>query len=266
MTEKTRLESDTELEKMGSKSKFEVARQVEQQEFDLAQLRQAREKSQYLYELEKLDITKVRELRADLAQEIITQFATRISEDIGAGVSFAEIAEGKKVLDSLIQPGILQSASGQANDGPTQLRSAESSQHTMLEPGQARDQISQVSSASSALKRPRKSIPGWGIEVVEISLPLAFRTLLDEQEHAFQVCDLSEEAPIADSYFQETDILIKINNRRVYTLEALESALMTLQPSTKVTVMVLRDELRVKLVLDSPYDADSQQAMNDSFE
>jgi len=244
------VKKQAELADLENKLDFESAKLVEDQEFTLAQKRQEREKAQYLFDLEKDSAEEIYRLRKALSQWVHSQWVERAGEALQANVPVQSIVEELSTLSRALPSGLPQISELSMNkqlpvgNATTRPNPAQDGQ-----PSQDDDQIIE---AASPPRRNKINKHEWGLTLFEVRLPTILRDLLDQQEQAYQVWEVTEGGLAQVAGFQETDILIKIKEQYVYTNEAFEAAFDSLQPGEQVKVMVLREETRKILTLAHP--------------
>jgi hypothetical protein len=229
--EKATVQNKAELEYLENELDFKSAQQIEAQELTLIRLRQEREKIQYIFELEKDDAAEAHRLRKALSQWTYSEWVARASEDMQANVSLQKIVEEMTTLRRILPTGLPQIA-----EQPNMKQLPEEK----ATDGQGQSQ--------KPLRQMFENIE-LGLTLVEIRVPAVIRGLLNEQERAFQVLEVIVGGPAESADFQEADFLVKINGQYVYTADAIDIALKSIQLGSEMRVIVLRDEMRKSLII-----------------
>ncbi len=255
--EAIRAQRQAELADLENKLDFESAKQVEDQEITLAQKRQAREKAEYLFGLEKDSVEEAHRLRKALSQWAYSQWVERAGEALQANVPVQSIVEEMSTLSRALQSGLPQVSEPTANNqlpAGNALGGVSPAQSRQLSLGatESGQDDTLVVEVPSPPKRNKIKNQEWGLTLVEVRLPIVLRDLLDDQDQAFQVWEVTEGGLAQAAGFQETDILIKINGQHVYTNEAFDRAFDSLQPGEQIKILVLREETRKSFTLTHP--------------
>jgi hypothetical protein len=241
-----KLETQSEIQKKENKQKFELDQQNELQQSVLAELQQKREESRFFSEYRKKAAMEYYQNSSKLAQKLLNNFADGITDDLQSGVQVQEIEAKMRALNSILQPNLPLITGDSTENRFNGPQNSVQPQEPMLNAGSSGHDITQISAPSSQPKRNKRNIPEWGIHLMEIAVPADLRDLVDDQERIFQVQSIED--GLASSFFEEADLLIKINRQPVYTLTALEVALDAVQLAATIEVIVLRGERKMKLL------------------
>lgn len=241
--EETEVRREAELVELVQKLESQRDLQARQQEFERARLQQAIEKMRYQMQLEKDDLKAISQFRRNLLQIAMEQAEQSLEADADVKGIIAKI---ENLLN--LFPRSVTSVSEQV-----QLQNLQHPEILTLKAGQVSSDTSQATEtiAPSELNKINDDRIGWTL--IEVSVPLAIRHLLDKQDRAFQVRRLVAGEAARCAGIQKGDFLVEIDGQPAYTTESIIAAFDSIQEGHEVEITVVRDGCFAYLTLVLPH-------------
>lgn len=193
----------------------------------------------------------LRQKNAEKANEKLISIGERAIDGIGELID-GELGNGRSPMHLLKEAEQTAQLFSLPPASQNNRRSAQSPNHNgqqteaYVEVSPVEQEVTQSGySVTSMSRRTKKEIPGWGVHLTECVLNEDQRDFIGVQR-AFQVVLITKKISAQNSSLRVADIFTQINGQNVYTLEALEDALASLQPGKHVEVIVLRGNARLE--------------------